>query len=269
MNMKVVVAVLAGAGILGAAMILSSRNGTNPDRAAYEDTLAVITRDDDRDLVDADDQEPERPTQELPANNPPPRQQTPTPPRPAPKPTPKPPAQAREVTIPSGTMIRATLQNGLASHESHAGDTFTLQVAEPVIVNGYTAIPAGATVNGVVVSAKESGKVKGRGEITLAFKSVTDVNGRTHSIDAENFYGQAEAVTDRDAAVIAGGAGTGAIIGGIVGGKKGALIGGIIGGAAGTGTVLATKGPEVKLAPGTEFGINLTSSIEVPAGSRS
>src|SRR5688572_1717953 len=133
MNMKVVVAVLAGAGILGAAMILSSRNGTNPDRAAYEDTLAVITRDDDRDLVDADDQEPERPTQELPANNPPP-QQTPAPPRQPPRPAPNPPAQAREVTIPSGTMIRASLQNSLASHESQAGDAFTMRVSEPVIV---------------------------------------------------------------------------------------------------------------------------------------
>jgi hypothetical protein len=266
MNMKVVIAVLAGAGILGAAMILSSRNASNPDRAGYEDTLAVQNPnlDDDRDLVDPGDREPELPTEKIPANNPPPRRQTPAPSRPAPTPAP-----TRSVTIPAGTMIRATLQNSLASHESHAGDTFTMRVSEPVIVNGYTAIPAGATINGVVTSVKESGKIKGRGDITLGYRSVTDVNGRTHTINAENFYGRAEAVTDRDAAVIAGGAGTGAIIGGIVGGKKGALIGGVIGGAAGTGTVLATKGPEVKLAPGTEFGINLQSSLEVPAGSRS
>ena len=265
MNMKVVAAVLAGAGILGAAMILSSRTGPKTD-SAFEETANIPTDTLTNNIQPVPGgtsaREPELQPEKIPANNPPPA----TTPRPKPKPK---PAAAREVTIPSGTIIQASLQNTLTSHESTEGDAFTLKVTEPVIVNGYTAIPAGATVNGIVVSAKPSGKVKGRGEITLAFKSITDVNGHTHPIEADTYYGQAEAVTDRDAAVIAGGAGTGAIIGGIVGGKKGALLGGLIGGAAGTGTVLATKGPEVKLTPGSVFAIHLTSSVEVPAGSRS
>ena len=259
MNMKVVAAVLAGAGILGAAMILSSRSG-NPDKSAYEEVTgnpqpSEVTTTPTPPVTG----QPELPPEKIPANNPP----APAPVKPRPKPAP-----ARTVTIPAGTNITGTLQNTLASHESHAGDEFTLKVTEPVIVNGYVAIPEGATVNGVVVSAQESGKVKGRGEITLAFKSVTDVKGHTHPIEADTFYGQAESVADRDAAMIAGGAGTGAVIGAIVGGKKGALIGGLIGGAAGTGTVLATKGPEVKLTPGSVFAVNLNSSFSVPAGDK-
>lgn len=183
------------------------------------------------------------------------------------KPAPK-PASSRTVTVPAGSVIRASLQSSLASHESQAGDDFSMTVTEPVYVNGYMAIPRGATVRGEVVSTKQSGKISGRGEITLAFRTVTDINGKSHNLDAENFYAQAEGVSDRDAAMIAGGTAAGAIIGGIAGGKKGALIGGLIGGGAGTGTVLATKGPEVKLGSGAVFAIQLDSGLEMPAGSR-
>jgi len=95
---------------------------------------------------------------------------------------------------------------------------------------------------------------------------VTDVTGANHDIEAETFYGQAAGAKVGDAEVIAGGTAAGAIIGGIAGGKKGALLGGLIGAAAGTGTVLATKGPEVKLTPGSVFGIILNASLHLPAG---
>lgn len=203
---------------------------------------------------------------QVPEKKPPaPKPATPKPETPKPAPVVKAPS---EVTVPAGTVVNATLNQDLASHESKPGDTFTLRVSSPVNIAGYTAIPAGSTLNGVVVDAKPSGKIKGRGDITLAFKSITDANGATHDISAEEFYGQAEGATDRDAAVIAGGAGAGAIIGGIVGGKKGAVLGGLIGGAAGTGTVLATSGPQVKIASGSEFAVKLITSIYLPPGPR-
>jgi hypothetical protein len=176
------------------------------------------------------------------------------------------PPAPKEVTVLAGTIIKAALDTTLTSHESHAGDKFTLKVTEPVVVAGFTVIPAGATVQGEVVEAKGSGRISGRGEITLAFKSVTDLNGTAQPIEAETFYGQAKGAGKRDAEMIVGGTGAGAIVGGIVGGKKGAVVGGLIGGAAGTGTVLATKGPEVKLTPGSVFGIHLNASLHLPAG---
>ncbi|HEX7880426.1 MAG TPA: hypothetical protein VF720_13505, partial [Candidatus Eisenbacteria bacterium] len=107
------------------------------------------------------------------------------------------------------------------------------------------------------------GKSSGRGDMTLAFKSVTDAGGKSHAIAAETFYAQAESGTDADVARVAGGAAVGAIIGGIAGGKKGAGIGGLIGAAAGTGTVLATAGPQVKLASGQVFDIKLIEPVDV------
>lgn len=197
--------------------------------------------------------------------------------KPAARPRPKPPEESRpkepeapptpaEVTVAAGTEFQATLRAELTSHESKPGDTFALEVTEPIMIDGYLAIPKGARVTGQVAAAKASGSVKGRGEITLAFTSVTDAKGDAHPIQAESFYAKAEGAGDRDAAVIAGGAAGGAIIGGLLGGKKGAAIGGLVGAAAGTGTVLATRGPEVKLADGQVFKIKLTGPLSVPPG---
>lgn len=226
--------------------------------------------------ADVAQQEPE------PATTPPePPQKLPVAPveekKPAARPKPKPPEEAKpkepeappapaEVTVAAGAEIEAALQAELTSHESKAGDTFALEVTEPVRIDGYLAIPKGARVTGQVVGAKASGSVKGRGEITLSFTSVTDAKGDAHPIQAETFFAKAEGASDRDAAMIAGGAAGGAIIGGLLGGKKGAAIGGLVGAAAGTGTVLATKGPEVKLADGQVFKIKLTGPLAVPPG---
>jgi hypothetical protein len=247
---------------VGAVLFLAGCGGQKQDTA--QNTPPAGSPDPAPALTDNPPASPgtDAPTQELP---------TPAPQRPAtprPQPQPQRPQGPAEVTLLAGSTVKAALQGSLASHEAKAGQAFTLTVTEPLVVDGWVALPAGSVVNGEVVSAKESGKIDGRGEITLAFTSVTDAAGNRHPIQAENFYAQAEGVGDRDAAMIAGGAAAGAIIGGIVGGKKGAGIGGLIGAAAGTGTVLATKGPEVKLGDGQVFEIKLTRSLSVPPGGK-
>jgi hypothetical protein len=48
-----------------------------------------------------------------------------------------------------------------------------------------------------------------------------------------------------------------------VGGKKGAAIGAAIGGGGGTAVVLTTRGPQIRLAPGTELSLPLAASVDV------
>ena len=206
---------------------------------------------------------PGEPTPTIPAKT------NPTPAKPKPKPKPPAPAPVKEpaaLTVPSGTMLRASLHMDMQSDKTEVGNTFTMSVTEPVSVNGTVVIPAGALVVGEVVQAKASGKASGQGELRLAFKSVVDATGKTQPIAAETFYAEAESGTGKDVAIVAGGATAGAIIGGLLGGKQGAGVGGLIGAAAGTGTVLATAGPQVKLAAGQVFEIKLIESIAVVAG---
>jgi len=58
--------------------------------------------------------------------------------------------------LPEGTPIPVRLQTGLSSASSHAGDTFTAIVDEPVIVDGQTVVGQGTTATGRVLEVKAS-----------------------------------------------------------------------------------------------------------------
>ena len=61
-----------------------------------------------------------------------------------------------------------------------------------------------------------------------------------------------------------GGAAGGALLGAAIGGGKGALIGGIIGGVGGLITETQTKGEDVDVKSGTEFGVYLNQAVSLP-----
>jgi hypothetical protein len=180
-------------------------------------------------------------------------------PTPAPAPAPAPP---RVVTVPAGTTLSVILSTPLSSAKNQAGDSFTGNLAEPVVVNGKTVLAKGTKVEGKVVAAEGSGRVSGKATMSLALTSAT-VGGKTISLDTSNLSAEAESTKGRDAAIIGGGAGVGAAIGAITGGKKGAAIGAAVGGGAGTGTVLATKGKEVEFAAETRLDFTLAKDAKI------
>src|SRR6185312_436619 len=105
-----------------------------------------------------------------------------------------------------------------------AGQTFTATLASPVTVDGKTAIPAGATASGTVVDAKPLGKFKGGAVLQLKLTNVADMPVETSSV-ARTEKGKGK----RTATMVGGGAGLGALIGGLAGGGKGAAIGALAG----------------------------------------
>lgn len=64
--------------------------------------------------------------------------------------------------LPEGTSISIRLQGALSSASSHAGDTFTATLDEPVAVDGQTLIQHGTPVTGRVLEAKPSASPPGR-----------------------------------------------------------------------------------------------------------
>ena len=83
------------------------------------------------------------------------------------------------------------------------------------------------------------------------------------AITTDTFGATAESSRTRDGEVIAGGAGVGAVIGAIAGGKKGAAIGAITGGGAGTGVVLSTKGKQIHYGSETRLNFTLANSVQM------
>ncbi len=73
----------------------------------------------------------------------------------------------------------------------------------------------------------------------------------------------ADATKGEDATKIGLGAGAGAAIGAILDGASGARKGAVLGSAAGTGSVLATRGEEVKLDSGDTLDTHLTAALPV------
>jgi Glycine zipper len=163
----------------------------------------------------------------------------------------------RSVVIPSGTEVQMRLNSQLDTAAAKAGQTFEGSVAEPVVVNGRTAIAKGATVNGRVVEAVSSGRLKKPASITLELTSVSTeplrIDGKSHLV--------------RNAELIGGGAAAGAVIGAIAGGKKGALIGSAVGAGAGTATAYMTGKKEIVLPPEIllTFVVSGNSSFSAPA----
>jgi hypothetical protein len=184
--------------------------------------------------------------------------------------TPAPGAPAyRDVTVPAGTVLALDLKSSVASDTSRVEDRVTASVRRAVMVGGTEAIPAGTAVIGSVTDAQQSARVKGRARVAFRFTELDMAgNGGRVRISTGTVSRVAEATKKKDAAMIGGGAVGGAVIGGLIGGGDGAAKGAAIGGAAGTGTVLATRGKEVRLGPGADISVKLTAPLTLRVRAR-
>ena len=168
----------------------------------------------------------------------------------------------REVTIPSGTTLNLSLTSALASDTSKVEDAVSAELSQAVVVDGRQVVPAGATVGGQVTGAEDSGRVKGRAQVSFRFNTL-NTGGDRYDMQSAALSRMAPATKGEDATKIGIGAGAGAVIGGLLGGKSGAAKGAAVGGGAGTGVVLATKGKEMRLAPGADVTTTLTAPLTI------
>jgi hypothetical protein len=168
----------------------------------------------------------------------------------------------RDVTLPSGTTLPLSLTSSMASNTSAVEDAVTAELTRTVSIDGREILPAGTTLAGNVTDVDDSGRVKGRAMIAFRFTSLR-IGGDQYPMQTTVLSQLAPATKGEDATKIGVGAGAGAVIGGLLGGKDGAAKGAAIGGGAGTGVVLATKGKEVRLAPGADVTSQLSAPLTV------
>ncbi len=187
-------------------------------------------------------------------------------------------AQRNLYTVESGTIIRVRMNQELSSKSARVGDTFNVNVTEPVYSNnGVVVVPTGSTVVGRVDSVTKAKKGGDPGSIDVSFTQIRlpngtnrVINGSLTSLDSKSAKSDNEGAASGDdrkndkIIFIGGGAGGGAILGGIIGGGKGAVIGGILGALGGLAGERLTRGEEATVKSGTEFGINLNRSVSMP-----
>ena len=167
-----------------------------------------------------------------------------------------------EVTIPAGTTIRVELTSSVASDTSTVEQPVNAELATAVSINGKVALPAGSQVTGVVTEVERSGRVKGLGHVAYRFDSVR-AGGENYPITTAPISHTAEPTKGDDAKKVGIGAGAGAAVGALLGGAKGAAKGAAAGAAGGASVVLATRGEEVRVGPGTAITVRLTAPVTV------
>jgi hypothetical protein len=167
-----------------------------------------------------------------------------------------------EVEVPAGTVLELELLTALDSGVNRPGDEIQARTLSPIYVDGNEVLASGALVEGRVTEAKASGRVKGRAVLGFTFERL-DTPGGLKKIRTSYVAEEAASGKKKDAAIIGGAAGVGAIVGGIIGGKKGAAIGASVGGAGGTGVVLGTKGEEIRLSVGSTVNVRLDDPVVV------
>jgi len=174
-----------------------------------------------------------------------------------------PPPAPEPIVVPEGTSLVVTVDQALSSKTSKEGQTFLATVAQPVTVDGKTAIPKGSSVTGTVLTAKEKGKIKGEGQLTITLASIT-VRGKTYTIHTTPLDSTVKGKGKRTAATTGGGAAGGALIGGIAGGGKGAGIGALVGAGAGFVGGTLTGNKQIEIAAETPLTFALSKSLTLP-----
>jgi hypothetical protein len=170
----------------------------------------------------------------------------------------------RQVTIPAGTVLRLRVDRGFGSDISRVEETVSATLARPVDVGGRTVLRGGSAVSGYVAQAVRPGKVKGRGRIAVRFTRVTPAGANeAYKMQTRSWVAIAPATKKRDALTVGVPAAGGAVIGGLVGGKKGAGVGALAGGGGGTAVVLSTRGKEVRVSRGALLSVRLTAPLTI------
>ena len=154
------------------------------------------------------------------------------------------------------------LADEVGSKISQPGQSFGGSLAKAVEVNGQTAIPAGAKVEGTVVDAKAMGHFAGGALLQLKLNSIT-VGGDQLPVQTAAFTQTIKGKGKRTGVLAGGGAGLGALIGGLAGGGKGAAIGAVAGGGAGTAGAAYTGNKEIVLPAETAVSFTLSAPLKI------
>ena len=175
---------------------------------------------------------------------------------------PPPPPPPQPIVVPAGKTVTVRMGEALGSKTAQDGQAFTGTLANGIAVNGKVVIPAGSRVTGVVSEAKSAGKFKGEAILAIRLTSI-DVKGAPTNVGTDEYVVTQKGKGKRSAVMIGGGAGGGALIGGLAGGGKGALIGGLIGAGAGTAGAAFTGNKELTIPAESAVSFKTTTSITV------
>jgi hypothetical protein len=165
--------------------------------------------------------------------------------------------------VPAGTILTVRLQEALSSKTNTQGDPFNATLAQPLVVGGKSVVPAGSSVSGTVTEAHKAGRFKGGATLDIALNTIA-IGSHTYQISTLTMSQTSKGKGKRTAVMAGGGAGVGALIGGLAGGGKGAVVGALVGGGAGTAGAGLTGNRDISMPAESAVSFQMTNSLKLP-----
>ncbi|HXN20407.1 MAG TPA: hypothetical protein VN875_18870 [Candidatus Binatus sp.] len=170
---------------------------------------------------------------------------------------------SNRVTVPAGTRILVRMVDSVDSSKQKAGFRFTATLEANLQAYEITVAPKGTALYGVLAQASSSGRLKGSSQLVLELTDIV-INGTTYPLLTSTYEVKGKGEGGNTAKKVVGGAGLGALIGGIAGGGKGAGIGALAGAGAGTAISAAKKGEQISIPSETLLEFRLQQPVSLP-----
>ena len=172
----------------------------------------------------------------------------------------------KKIYIPAGTRILIRMIDSIDSAKQKTGDRFTASLETNLVVDNIVVAPRGTQVYGRLVSAASAGRMKGSSELSLELTDIV-LRGTAYPLLTSTYEVKGKGEGGNTTKKVLGGAGLGALIGGIAGGGKGAGIGALAGAGAGTAVAASKKGQQLTIPSETllEFRLQQPGSLPLPS----
>ncbi len=147
------------------------------------------------------------------------------------------------------------------SSKNPVGSRFSASLETNLEVGGEVLAPRGTKVYGRLAKSKEAGRMAGKSELQLELTEIV-LKGKAYPVLSSDYQVSGKSSGGRSAKRILGGAGLGAMIGGIAGDAgKGAAIGAVVGVTA----AIVQKGQKVSVPSETLLEFRLEQPASLPA----
>jgi hypothetical protein len=172
---------------------------------------------------------------------------------------------ANRVRVPAGTRILIRMGDSIDSTKQKAGYRFTSSLETNLQADNVVVARRGTPVYGRLASASSAGKMSGSSELGLELTDIV-IAGTSYPLLTSTYEIKGSGEGSKTARKVVGGAGLGALIGGLAGGGKGAGIGVLAGAGAGTAVAATKKGKQISIPSESLLEFRLAQPAELPVG---
>lgn len=173
------------------------------------------------------------------------------------------PQNTRRITVPAGTRILIRMVDSIDSTKQTKGYRFTATLETNLQAEDSIVAPRGSTLYGRLAEASSAGRMSGSSELILELTDIV-INGTTYPLLTSTYEVKGKGEGGNTAKKVVGGAGLGALIGGLAGGGKGAGIGALAGAGAGTAVAASKKGQQLQIPSETLLEFRLQQPVSLP-----